>query len=68
MIHRLNISVTCAVSEHLHGQVLEFGCSRGAAEREYTVLHRQVEQPIRSRKAGPAHHSTGSKEEFVQAF
>ena len=37
MIHRLNISVTGAVSEHLHAQVLEFGCSRGAAEREYRI-------------------------------
>lgn len=27
----------CAVSEHLHAQVLEFCCSRGAAEKEYRI-------------------------------
>lgn len=64
----------CAVSEHLHAQVLEFCCSRGAAEKEYRITKagEPTNQEEESRPprpaAGPSVHPSdlGSEQRIYQ--
>lgn len=68
VIHALNVSVTCAVSEHLHGQALEFGRSGDAAEREdrITTAGEAANQEERSWPRPPVIQQQDQRTELIK--